>query len=144
MYIYDHSAVKRGVAPSPSDTLLVAGAGQTGAILVADGATASQTGYLKQGDQIAFNNELHMITEDVNSTSSGGLEFAKPNSDGTTTTTAGIPVTPAIRKPTVNNQAIDYLQPVYGVFMLSGTSGWDTRVGGFSSFRIDAVEDVLA
>ena len=145
MYLYDHSATKRGIAPSnPADSLLVNGASQTGAILLADGATASQTGYLKAGDYIAFNNELHMVTEDVNSKSDGGLEFAKPNSDGTTTTTNGIPLAPPIRKPTVDNQAIDYLQPIYGVFMLASSTSWDNQPGIISSFTIEAVEDVLA
>jgi hypothetical protein len=144
-YLYDHAATKRGVAPSnPADTLLVNGANQTGSILLADGATASQTGYLRPGDYIAFNNELHMITEDVDSKADGTLEFDKPNSDGTTTTTAGIPVAPPIRKPTVNNQAIDYLQPVLGVFMLTSSASWDTQPGIISSFTIEAVEDVLA
>lgn len=145
MYLYDHSATKRGIAPSnPADTLLVNGADQTGAILLADGATANQNGYLKAGDYIAFNNELHMVTEDVNSKSDGGLEFEKPNSDGTTTTTNGIPLAPPIRKPTVNDQAIDYLQPIFGVFMLSSATSWDNQAGIVSSFTIEAVEDVLA
>ena len=145
MYLYDHSATKRGVAPSnPADSLLVNGASQTGAILLADGATASQTGYLKAGDYIAFNNELHMVTEDVNSKSDGGLEFAKPNSDGTTTTTNGIPLAPPIRKPTVDNQAIDYLQPIFGVFMLASATSWDNQAGIISSFTVEAIEDVLA
>jgi hypothetical protein len=145
MYLFDHSATKRGIAPSnPADTFLVNGANQSGAILLADGATASQTGYLKAGDYIAFNNELHMVTEDVNSKSDGGLEFAKPNSDGTTTTTNGIPLAPPIRKSTVQNQPIDYLQPVFGVFMLSNAASWETQPGIVSSFTVEAVEDVLA
>ena len=85
-----------------------------------------------------------MVTEDVNSKSDGGLEFAKPNSDGTTTTTNGIPLAPPIRKATVDNQAIDYLQPIYGVFMLSGSASWDTQPGIVSSFTVEAIEDVLA
>ena len=49
MYLQDHAAVKRGIAPSsPADTLIVSSAGQTGSTLNASGATASQTGYLKQ------------------------------------------------------------------------------------------------
>jgi len=145
MYLHDHSATKRGIAPSnPADTLLVNGANQTGSILLADGATASRTGYLKAGDYIAFNNELHMVTEDVNSKSDNTLEFAKPNSNGTTTTTAGMPLAPPIRKPTVNNQPIDYLQPIYGVFMLSSAASWDTQAGIVSNFTVEAVEDVLA
>jgi hypothetical protein len=133
MYLYDHSAVKRGIAPSnPADTLVVNSAGQTGSTLVASGATASQTGYLKAGDYIAFNNELHMVTDDCNSTGSN---------------TVSIPIAPPIRKPTslLNGaDAIDYLQPVFGVFMLSSSTSWDTQPGIISNFTIEAVEDVLA
>ena len=133
MYLYDHSATKRGIAPSsPADTLLVSSAGQTGSTLNASGATASQTGYLKAGDYIAFNNELHMVTDDCNSTGSN---------------TVAIPIAPPIRKPTetTNGQdAIDYLQPIYGVFMLASSTSWDNQPGIISSFTIEAVEDVLA
>lgn len=142
MYLYDHSATKRGLAPS-DDTLRVNGANQTGSVLIVDGASGTTTGYLKAGDYVAFNNELHMVTEDVNS-SGNALSFAKPNSDGTTTTTNGMPLAPPIRKPTVDDQQIDYLQPIYGVFMLSSSASWDTKPGLVSSFTIDAVEDVLA
>jgi hypothetical protein len=130
MYLQDHSAVKRGIAPSsPADTLIVSSAGQTGSTLNASGATASQTGYLKAGDYIAFNNELHMVTDDCNSTGSN---------------TVAIPIAPPIRKPTVNSQGIDYLQPIYGVFMLAGATSWDTQPGIVSNFTVEAVEDVLA
>ena len=144
MYLYDHSATKRGLAPSdPADTLLVNGANQTGSVLVVDGASGTTTGYLKAGDYVAFNNELHMVTEDVNS-SGGALSFAKPNSDGTTTTTNGMPLAPPIRKPTVNDQQIDYLQPIFGVFMLTSATSWDTQPGIVSNFTVEAIEDVLA
>ena len=129
MYLYDHSAVKRGIAPDPADTLVVSSAGQTGSTLNASGATASQTGYLKAGDYIAFNNELHMVTDDCNSTASN---------------TVAIPIAPPIRKPTDNGDAIDYLYPVLGVFMLAGSTSWDTQPGRVSNFTIEAVEDVLA
>lgn len=133
MYLYDHSSTKRGVAPSnPADTLVVSSAGQTGSTLNASGATASQTGYLKAGDYIAFNNELHMVTDDCNSTGSN---------------TVAIPIAPPIRKPTETTSgqdAIDYLQPIYGVFMLASATSWDNQPGVISSFTIEAIEDVLA
>lgn len=143
MYLSDHSAQRRGSA-STGDTLLVNGAGQTGPILVADGASASVSNYFRAGDYISFNNELHVVTEDTDSTASGTFQFAKPNNDLTTTTTAGIPIAPPIRKPTNNNDAIDYLLPVYGVFMLASASSWDTRPGLVSNFKIEVIEDVLA
>lgn len=128
-FVQDHGYTKRGIAPNPADTLLVAGAGQTGATLNADGATLSQTNYLRAGDYIAFNNELHMVTDDCSSSGTG---------------TIAIPVAPPIRKPTDNNDPIDYLYPVLGVFMLASSASWDTKPGLVSSFTIDAVEDVLA
>ena len=128
-FLPDHSYVKRGIAPNPADSLLVNGAGQTGSTLNADGATLSQTGYLKAGDYIAFNNELHMVTDDCNSSGIGEV---------------AIPIAPPIRKPTDNNDPIDYLYPVLGVFMLAGSTSWDTQPGLVSSFTIEAVEDVLA
>jgi len=128
MYLYDHSAVKRGIAPDPADTLVVNSAGQTGSTLVASGATSPRTGYLKAGDYIAFNNELHMVTDDCNSIGS----------------TVSIPIAPPIRKPTVNSQGIDYLQPIFGVFMLSSATSWDTQPGIVSNFTVEAIEDVLA
>ena len=128
-FLPDHSYVKRGIAPNPADSLLVNGAGQTGSTLNADGATLSQTGYLKAGDYIAFNNELHMVTDDCNSSGIGEV---------------AIPIAPPIRKPTDNDDPIDYLYPVLGVFMLAGSTSWDNQAGIISSFTIDAVEDVLA
>ena len=128
-YLQDHAYTKRGVAPSPADNLLVNGAGQTGATLNADGATLSQTGYLKAGDYVSFNNELHMVTDDCNSSGTG---------------TVAIPIAPPIRKPTDDNDPIDYLYPVLGVFMLANSASWDTQPGIVSSFTVEAVEDVLA
>jgi len=128
-FLPDHAYVKRGIAPNPADSLLVNGAGQTGSTLNADGATLSQTGYLKAGDYIAFNNELHMVTDDCNSSGIGEV---------------AIPIAPPIRKPTDNDDPIDYLYPVLGVFMLAGSTSWDTQPGLVSSFTIEAVEDVLA
>ena len=143
MYLQDHSAVRRGTAPeSTPDTLRVNGAGQTGPILIADGATTS-TNYFRAGDYISFNNELHIVTEDVNSVA-GAFQFEKPNNDLTTTTTAGIPLSPPIRKPTNDDDVIDYKLPVVGVFMLSSQSSWDTRPGLVSNFSIEVIEDVLA
>ena len=85
-----------------------------------------------------------MVTEDVDSITGGTFQFEKPNNDLTTTTTAGIPLAPPIRKPTDDNDAIDYVLPVFGVFMLASQSSWDTRPGLISSFSIEALEEVLA
>ena len=81
--------------------------------------------------------------EDVDSITGGTFQFEKPNNDLTTTTTAGIPLAPPIRKATNNDDVIDYVLPVFGVFMLTSASSWDTKPGLISSFTIEAVEDVL-
>lgn len=128
-YVQDHSYTRRGTAPNPADTLLVNGAGQTGATLNADGATLSLTNYLRAGDYVSFNNELHMVTDDCSSSGTG---------------TIAIPIAPPIRKPTDDNDLIDYLVPVLGVFMMTSSATWDTQPGIVSSFTVEAVEDVLA
>lgn len=144
IYLQDHSAVRRGAAPELTpDTVLVNGAGQTGPILLADGPTGTVADYFKAGDYIAFNNELHIVSEDVD-LNAGVFQFEKPNNDLSTTTTNGIPLSPPIRKPTNDGDVIDYKLPVVGVFMLASESSWDTRPGLISNFRIEMVEDVLA
>jgi hypothetical protein len=109
--------------------LFVNGAGQTGSTLNVDNAEASVTDYFKAGDYIAFNNELHMVTSGCDSTVGG---------------TIAIPIAPPIRKPTDDNDLLDFYYPVLGVFMLAGSTSWDTQPGRVSNFTIEAVEDVLA
>lgn len=123
----DYGAIRRGAATS-GNTLLVKGAGQSGSTINLDGATFSVNGYLKAGDYISFNNELHMVTDDVNSSATGGLS---------------IPVAPPIRKETNDNDSIEYVAP-YGVFMMTNNPKWNTQAPYFSSITIEAIEDVLA
>ncbi len=84
---------------------------------------------MRAGDYISFNNELHMVTDDCSSSGTG---------------TIAIPIAPPIRKQTDDNDLIDYLVPVLGVFMLTSSASWDTQPGIVSSFTVEAVEDVLA
>jgi hypothetical protein len=181
--LQDHGFVRRGNAPGVSDAIVVNGAGQTGSILLARDANLTVTDYFKSGDYIAFNNELHIVTADVDTTGTGTFLYSLPareivigksytiesvgttdfttigaadNNIGTTftatgfgsgtgtVTQAGIPISPPIRKPTDDGDAIDYLYPVLGVFMLAGSTSWDTQPGRVSNFTIEAVEDVLA
>ena len=125
-YLQDHSFARRGTG---GGTISVMGAGQTGSTLEVDGASFSVTNYLRAGDYVAFNNELHMVTADCDS---NGLGYVT------------IPIAPAIRKPTIDNDLVDYNVPVLGVFMLASNSGWTNDPAGLSSFSFDAVEDVLA
>ena len=124
--LQDHSHTPRGAG---GGTLRVNGASQSGTTLVCDGATASVTNYLRAGDYISFNNELHMVVADA-------------NSDASTNVTLSI--APPIRKTPADDTIVDYTVPVLGVFMLAGPASWDTQLGIISSFTIEAVEDVLA
>ena len=124
--LHDHSYTRRGVG---FGTLTINGAGQSGANLVCLTTGTSITGYVKAGDYVSFNNELHMVTTDANSNEFGNIT---------------IKIAPPIRKPTINAGSVDYTSPVNGVFMLASKSGWSNELAGLSSFSIDAVEDVLA
>lgn len=124
--LHDHSFTRRGTG---GGTLRVNGANQSGASLVCDGATASITNYLREGDYVSFGNELHLITADTNSDGSGNVTLS---------------IAPPIRKSPADDTAIDYTSPVSGVFMLASPASWSNQPGIISSFTIEAVEDVLA
>jgi len=124
--LHDHSYTRRGVG---TGTLTINGSGQSGANLVCSTTGTLIIGYVKAGDYVSFNNELHMVTADANSDVSGNIT---------------IKIAPPIRKPTINNDNIDYTSPVNGVFMLASKSGCSNELAGLSSFSIEAVEDVLA
>lgn len=124
--LHDHSFTRRGAG---GGTLQVNGGSQSGTSLVCDGATASVNNYLRAGDYVSFNNELHMVVADANSDASGNVTLS---------------IAPPIRKTPSDNAVVDYSAPVSGVFMLAGPASWDTQVNLTSSFTIDAVEDVLA
>ena len=125
-YLQDHSYTKRGAG---SGTIDVKGASQTGSTLLCDGASFAVTNILREGDYIAFNNELHMVTTDASSDGSGNVTLT---------------IAPPIRKPTNDNDLIDTDVPVLGVFMLGSKAAWSNSVGLFSDFSIEAIEDVLA
>lgn len=127
MRIRDYGAVRFGTA-IPPQTPRVVGTGQTGSTLLADGATANQSTYFAAGDYVSLNNELHMVTSDVDSDASGNLS---------------IPLAPPIRKSPDNDEAIEYSAP-YGVFMMTNNPVWRTQAPYFSSITIEAIEDVLA
>lgn len=124
--LHDHSHTKRGAG---GGTLAVNGGSQSGSSLICDGATASVTNYLRAGDYISFNNELHMITADANSDSSGNITLS---------------IAPPIRKTPPDDTVVDYSEPVSGVFMLAGPASWDTTQSIASNYTVEAIEDVLA
>ena len=126
MRIRDYGFVRYGSASSGSP--VVKGASQTGSTLLADGASLSTSSYFAAGDYVSFNNELHMVTADVDSDASGNLS---------------IPLAPPIRKSPADNASIEYVAP-YGVFMMINNPQWSTQASYFSSITIEATEDVLA
>lgn len=126
MRIRDYGAVRYGSASS--GTPVVKGASQSGSTLLADGASLSTSSYFAAGDYISFNNELHMVTADVDSDGSGNL---------------AIPLAPPIRKSPDDNESIEYSAP-YGVFMMTNNPSWSTQSLYVSNITIEAIEDVLA
>lgn len=127
MRLEDYGRVRNGAATSPQ-SVLVDGAGQTGSSVNLDGATANVTNFLKAGDYISFNNELHMVTENVSSDASGDL---------------AVSIAPPIRKPTDDNDSVQIFSP-FGVFIMINTPRWSTESTYISSITIEAIEDVLA
>ena len=106
----------RGTASSSAGTPLVKGASQTGNTLLIDGATASQTGYLKAGDYIqlgsGISQRLHMVTADANTDGSGN---------------ATLSIEPALRTSPADNLAITVAN-CKGVFRLnSNETSWNAN-----------------
>lgn len=127
MRLEDYGFVRRGSATSPQ-SVLVDGAGQTGSTINLDGATPNVTNFFRAGDYLSFNNELHMVIDEVDSTSTGDLV---------------VPIAPPIRKPTTDNDSVRIFSP-FGVFMMINNPRWNTESSYISSITIEAIEDVLA
>lgn len=116
-------------------TPLVAGASQTGNTLVADGASSTVTGWAKARDYISFDNQIRMVTADVNSDGGGNLS---------------LPIWPAIRTSPANNDHITTSDPT-GIFILASPleaaidSMRRTASGeNISTLTLSFVEDVTA
>ena len=124
--LQDHSHTLRGAG---GGNLVVNGASQSGTTLVCDGATANVNNYLRAGDYVSFNNELHMVVADTNSDGSGNVSIS---------------IAPPIRKSPPDDTIVYCAAQDQGVFMLAGPASWNTTIDIHSSFTIEAVEDVLA
>ena len=106
----------RGTASSSAGTPLVNGASQSGNTLIIDGATASQTGYLKAGDYIQLGtgilSRLHMVVEDADTDSGGN---------------ATLSIEPALRTSPSNDLAVT-VSNTKGVFRLvTNETEWDAN-----------------
>jgi len=129
MLLRDFGTVREGVGPV-SDVIRVLGSGQTGTTLTVDGATPDINDYCKRGDYVKFNNELHIITGDVNSSATGVMN---------------IPVAPPIRKSPSDNEIVVLSEAnANGVFMMTNNPSWSTSSAYVSDITIEAIEDVLA
>lgn len=122
----DDAYTRRGAA---GGTPLVNGASQTGSAIVVDGATASVNNWLRAGDQISFGGQLFILTSDANTNGSGGTTLY---------------LSPPMRRSPADDTAIDVTAPITGTFMLANNPSWSNTPGIFSSFKLEAVEDVLA
>jgi len=121
--IIDHTFVRRG---SGVDTGLVTGASSGNTLNFTRSLTSSLS--IEKGDYVSANGQLFMCTTAMAAT--------------TATTGLSIGVAPAVRNSSVG--AVAELDAPTGVFMLTSSASWDTQTGLFSSFNIEAIEDVLA
>mgnify|MGYP003647377633 CR=1 FL=1 len=119
----------RGTASSSAGTPLVNGASQTGNSLIIDGATASQTGYLKAGDYIqlgtGISSRLHMVVADANTDGSGN---------------ATLDIEPALRTSPTDNLNIS-VSNTKGVFRLTdNATEWDSNAVALYGITFAVVE----
>ena len=69
-----------------------------------------------------------MVTADCDSNGSGHVT---------------VPIAPALRGSPANNALVNFTTPL-AVMIVTSAANWDSRIGGLSSFTIEAIEDVLA
>jgi len=123
-YLEDHSYTRRA---DGGGTPRVNGASQTGNQLVTDGWTSGTYAFLR-GDLFEVNGELKMAVADA--TISAGA--------------ATVDFVPELREAPADNSVITISNPK-GIFRLtSPESGWSNQPGVFSTFSLEAIEDVIA
>ena len=121
--ITDHAFVRRGTGV---DTGLVTAASSGNTLNFTRSLTSSIS--IEKGDYISANGQLYMCTTRMAPT--------------TATTGLSVGVAPAVRNSSVGDAS--ELDIPLGVFILTSSASWDTQPGLFSSFNIEAIEDVLA
>ena len=123
-YLEDHSYTRRA---DGAGTARVNGASQTGNELITDGWTSGSYAFLR-GDYFEVNGELKMVVADA-AISAGA---------------ATVQFVPELREAPDDNATLTLANPK-GIFRLSTpTSGWSNQPGVFSTFTLEAVEDVIA
>ena len=122
-YLEDHSYTRRA---NGTGTPRVNGASQTGNQLVTDGWSGTYA--MLRGDLFEVNGELKMAVSDA--TISAG--------------SATIDFVPELREAPANDALITISNPK-GIFRLTAPeSSWSNQPGVFSTFSIEAIEDVIA
>jgi hypothetical protein len=126
----DPSAVTpRGTASVSAGTPVINGASQTGDQLIIDGATTSQTGYLKAGDYIQLGSgvasRLHKVLQDVNTDGSGN---------------ATLTIFPDIRTSPSDNSTV-VVTSAKGVFRLNeNVVNWNVNEASIYGITFGAIE----
>lgn len=128
-YAYDPDAkTARGSAGTTPGTPLVNAGSQTGTSLNIDGATASATGYLLPGDYFTVNNELKMITEQIDTNGSGE---------------ATLVFEPPLRNSPSDNATITLATPKCIMMMIDDKQAqWDANQFGVYNITFSAIEVV--
>lgn len=111
---------------------LVNGANQTGSELVLDGATVSQTGWLKAGDYVQLgagsSSTLHMVLADADSDVSGNV---------------ALDIWPDMRTPPVDNAAV-VVSSAKGLWRLNtNLISWDVNVMSRYGITFNCVEAIV-
>ena len=123
-FLTDHSYSRRA---DGAGTPRVNGASQTGNQLTTDGWTGGTYGFLR-GDLFTVNGELKMAVTDA--TISAGA--------------ATVGFVPELREAPADNATLTISAPT-GIFrLINPVSGWSNQPGVFSTFSIEAIEDVIA
>lgn len=116
---------------SAGGTPLVNGGSQTGASLVLDGATTSQTGWLKAGDYIQLgsgaDSRMYMVTADADSDGSGNVTLA---------------IWPDIVTAPADNAAVTVSSAVAAWRLSSSVRAWDEFTATTYGLQFSAVSVV--
>ena len=123
--IKDHSFTRRGTGTTTGWTSDSSPASSGNTLNLQNSGTVTTS--IAKGDYISVDNQLFICTEGDSVTNGSELS---------------VTVSPAVRSLTAG-QSVELVNPT-GIFIMTGSTGWDTRPGIISSFRLDAVEDVLA
>lgn len=123
--IKDHSFTRRGTGATTGWTSDSSPASSGNTLRIQNSGPVTTT--VAKGDYISCDNQLFMATEAASVTS--GTELA-------------ITVSPEVRSLTAG-QSVELVNPT-GIFIMTGSTGWETKPGIYSSFKIEAMEDVLA